>query len=324
MDDKVILITGGTGVFGQKLTEIILRHYKPKKLIIFSRDELKQYEMQRKFNHSSLRFFIGDVRDRERLYRAFDRVDLVIHTVGMKIASTSEYNPFEAVKTNIIGATHVIDASIDRGVKKLIAISSSNSVEAVALSGVTEQCAEKLFVAGNRYSGNYGTRFSVVRFGSVIGGKNSPVFSFFEMKKQGQIFLPDKRKTRFLVDLEKGILFTLNCLGTMFGGEIFIPKLPSVRDEDIVNIIAPETDVKISGIRPGESLHEVLISKIDARFTLEYDDHFEIMPIHTNKGAGIYQGPTQGVPCHVDFRYSSDNNEVWLSGEKLRKIVYAE
>ena len=281
INDKNILITGGTGSFGKKATEIILRKYKPRRLIIFSRDELKQFEMAQQFpdtKYDCIRYFIGDVRDKERLERAFDGLDYVIHAAALKQVPTAEYNPFEAVKTNIIGAQNVINVAIDQGVKKVIALSTDKAANPINLYGATKLCSDKLFIAGNAYVGRDDSIFSVVRYGNVLGSRGSVIPFFSKMKETGTLPITDPRMTRFWITLEQGVNFVLKCLEIMVGGELFVPKIPSMNILDLAQAICPECEIKIIGIRPGEKLHEVMIPKDDARRTLEYEDHFIVQP----------------------------------------------
>ncbi len=280
-NDKTILITGGTGSFGKKCTEIILKRYKPKKLIIFSRDELKQFEMAQTFSdkkYSCVRYFIGDVRDKERLYRAFQGVDYIIHAAALKQVPTAEYNPFEAVKTNIIGAENIINAAIDKGVKKIIALSTDKAANPINLYGATKLCSDKLFIAGNAYVGREDAVFSVVRYGNVVGSRGSVVPFFLKQKETGVLTITDPRMTRFWITLEQGVDFVLSCLERMVGGELFVPKIPSMNIMDLAKAIAPECETKIIGIRPGEKLHEVMVPKDEARMTLDFGTHYVIQP----------------------------------------------
>ncbi len=274
-----ILITGGTGSFGKKFTEIMLRDFHPKRLIIFSRDELKQHEMRTNgLDDPSLRYFIGDVRDIDRLRRAMDGVDYVVHAAALKQVPSCEYNPFEAVKTNVNGAQNVIDAAIDRGVKKVVAISTDKAVNPVNLYGATKLCAEKIFVQGNSYSGPKGTRFSCVRYGNVIGSRGSVVPLFLEQKQNGKVTITDERMTRFWLTLEQAVEVVLKAFACMQGGEIFVPQISSMKIVDLVKAIAPDCSVEIIGVRPGEKLHEILITTEDGRNTVEYDGLYVILP----------------------------------------------
>jgi UDP-N-acetylglucosamine 4,6-dehydratase len=323
-ENKSILITGGTGSFGKKCTETILTKYKPKRLIIFSRDELKQFEMRERFRedrYNCIRYFIGDVRDRERLYRAFDGVDIVVHAAALKQVPAAEYNPLEAVKTNVLGAANVIDAAIDRKVTKVIALSTDKAANPINLYGATKLCADKLFVAANRYSGHQATRFAVVRYGNVVGSRGSVIPFFLKVRKTGILPVTDTRMTRFWITLEQGVNFVLACFDRMHGGEIFVPKIPSMTILDLVRAIAPECETKVVGIRPGEKLHEVMVPEDDAHHTLEYDDYFTILPTFRGWDPIEYVAQNGGKRCQDGFRYSSDTNTRWLSMEELRRMV---
>jgi UDP-N-acetylglucosamine 4,6-dehydratase len=317
---KVVLITGGTGSFGQKFTEVIVNNYKPKKVIIFSRDEMKQYEMQKRFNQDCLRYFIGDVRDPDRLHRAFRGVDIVIHAAALKIVPSAEYNPFEAVKTNVIGSENVINIAIDNGVKKVIALSTDKAANPVNLYGATKLCAEKMFIAANNYSPD-GTIFSVVRYGNVFGSRGSVVPFFKACKKSGIIPITDKRMTRFWITLEEGVKFVISCLEDMKGGEIFVPKIPSMKIVDLARAIAPECKLKVIGIRPGEKVHEVLVSADDARYTEEKKDRFVVCPevVFSKKYRVLKNALSDSFKG-----YSSDTNAKWLSVDQLKKMAEEE
>ncbi|MDA1129416.1 MAG: UDP-N-acetylglucosamine 4,6-dehydratase (inverting) [Chloroflexi bacterium] len=318
--DKTILITGGTGSFGKKCVELLIKKGPPSKLIVFSRDELKQYEMQQQLSHPCLRFFIGDVRDRDRLYRAMRGVDIVIHAAALKQIPATEYNPFEAVKTNILGGVNVIDAALDTGVEQVIALSTDKAVSPVNLYGATKLCAEKLFVQGNSYSGADGTRFSCVRYGNVVGSRGSVIPLFLQQKSKGTITVTDERMTRFWITLEQGVEFVLRCLGIMNGGEIFVPKIPSTTITALATAIAPEAAIKFTGIRPGEKIHEILVSSDESRHTLELEDMFVIHPA----GADLSQTELKGSrPLAEGFQYDSENNKEWLSIEEVQGIVAA-
>lgn len=321
LDDKVILITGGTGSFGKKCTEIILKNYKPKKLIIFSRDEFKQFEMSQKFNvreYPCIRYFIGDIRDKERLHRAFSSVDYIIHTAAMKQVPTAEYNPFEAVMTNIIGTQNIINVAIDNGVKKVIALSTDKAVNPINLYGATKLCSEKLFIAGNAYSPSEKTRFSVVRYGNVIGSRGSVVPFFIQKRDTGKLSITDPRMTRFWITLEHGVNFVLNRLCDMQGGEIFVPKIPSMKIIDIAKAICPECDTEVVGIRPGEKLNEILISMEDARNVIELKDFYIIQPIFMS---WVYENWKHGKKVANDFEYVSNNNDIWLTADELKEMI---
>jgi UDP-N-acetylglucosamine 4,6-dehydratase len=324
IDGKVILVTGGTGSFGRKFTEIVLQRYQPRKLIIFSRDELKQYEMRKQFPEErfpAMRYFIGDVRDRERLDRAFDGVDVVIHAAALKQVPTAEYNPLEAIKTNILGAANIIDMAIDRHVSRVVALSTDKAVNPINLYGATKLAAEKLFVAGNSYVGAGPTRFAVVRYGNVMGSRGSVVPLFMELKKTGRLPVTDPRMTRFWITLEQGVELVLNSLEWMQGGEIFVPKIPSMRVADLAKAIAPECEIDVIGIRPGEKLHEVLVTEDEARNTVENESHYTILPEYSALNPASYRLAAEGRNCAEDFRYSSDNNPQWLSIEEMRSML---
>jgi UDP-N-acetylglucosamine 4,6-dehydratase len=313
--DKTILITGGTGSFGRKCVELLLKNGPPRKLIIFSRDELKQYEMQQQLDHPCLRFFIGDVRDRDRLYRAMKDVDVVIHAAALKQIPATEYNPFEAVKTNILGCVNVIDAAVDCEVQQVIALSTDKAVSPVNLYGATKLCAEKLFVQGNSYSPAGSTKLSCVRYGNVVGSRGSVVPLFLKQKLTGTLTVTDERMSRFWITLNQGVEFVIKCLGIMEGGEIFVPKIPSTTVMALANAVAPEATVNFTGIRPGEKIHEVLVSSDESRQTLEYDDMFIIHP------AGTKLDSTAGGLLEEGYQYDSENNTQWLTAEQLKEIV---
>lgn len=317
---KVVLITGGTGSFGQKLVETLLREDKPKKLIVFSRDELKQFEMRQAFPddaNSSIRYFIGDIRDRMRLGRALSGVDIIIHTAAMKQVPACEYNPFEAIQTNIIGAKNVIDAAIDCGVQKVMALSTDKAVNPINLYGATKLCAEKIFVQANTYSGVSGTKFSVCRYGNVVGSRGSILPLLLKQRQNGAITITDSRMTRFWITLEEGVKFVTRCTQQMHGGEIFVPKIPSMKVLELAQSIAPECEIRYIGIRAGEKLHEVLVSEDEARHTVELDDRYIIQPVHPWWQSKNW---TAGQPLPNGFRFSSDNNTNWLSVDDFKGV----
>ncbi len=322
LNDKTILITGGTGSFGKRAAKIILEKYTPKRLIIFSRDELKQFEMSQAFpisQYPCIRFFIGDIRDKERLCRAFHGVDYVIHAAALKQVPAAEYNPFEAVKTNVIGAQNVINVAIDQGVKKVIALSTDKAANPINLYGATKLCSDKLFIAGNSYVGHEHTIFSVVRYGNVLGSRGSVIPFFLKCKKEGLIPITDSRMTRFWITLEQGVSFVLNCFEQMVGGEVFIPKLPSMSIADLAKAIAPECNIKVIGIRPGEKLHEVMIPRDEARKTIEFSHHYIIQP-----DFGFWDQRyinNSGNSVSEDFEYNSCTNPWKLSIEEMRAIL---
>lgn len=314
---KVILVTGGTGSFGKRFIKKILT-MGVKKVIVFSRDELKQYEMKQDFHDERIRFFIGDVRDKERLYRAFDGVDIVIHAAAMKHVDACEYNPFEAIKTNIHGAQNIIEAAIDRGVEKVIALSTDKACSPVNLYGATKLASDKLFVAANAYVGEKKTRFAVVRYGNVVGSRGSVVPFFKKIKDSGVVPVTDERMTRFWITLEQGVQFVLDSLERMFGGEIFVPKIPSMKVIDLAKAIAPECKIEIIGIRPGEKLHEAMIMEDDARHTLEFDTYYVIQP-ELSWWSKEQLGNGKNLPD--GFAYTSDNNSEWLTIQQLQDLA---
>jgi UDP-N-acetylglucosamine 4,6-dehydratase (inverting) len=318
--NKVILVTGGTGSFGQKFTEILLREHSPGAVRIYSRGELLQQQMRQKFNDDErLRFLIGDVRDKERLARAMNGVDIVVHAAALKQVPTSEYNPIEAVKTNIMGAANIIDNAIDNNVAQVMNISSDKAVLPVNLYGATKLVAEKLFIHGNAYVGGVRkTRISCVRYGNVVGSRGSVIPLFLEQKKQGKITLTDERMTRFWLTLEQGVRFVIDCIGRMRGGEIFIPKIPSMKITALAEAIAPKARIKIVGIRPGEKLHEVLLGEEEAKHAREFNDFFVIEPEHPFWSKENIKG---GKPLPGDFKYASDSNTKWLTAKELKKMI---
>ena len=326
LDKANILITGGTGSFGRRFAKIILSAFKPRRIIIFSRDEVKQQEMRDQLPDISggpMRYFIGDVRDRERLYRAFRGVDIVIHAAALKQVPTAEYNPLEVIKTNILGASNIIDAAIDCGVKKVIALSSDKAVSPANLYGATKLCADKLFVSAGVYTGPKDTRFSVVRYGNVIGSRGSFVPLLIEQRHRGKVPITDARMTRFWISLKQAVEFVIMCIGQMRGGEIFVPKIPSMRIVDLANAFAPGCRHEIVGIRQGEKLHEVLLTEEESRQALEFQDYYVIKPPPFN-----YRWNTDhldgGTPIEEGFRYSSDSNIQWLSEKQLLQIIAEE
>ncbi|MFJ7838526.1 UDP-N-acetylglucosamine 4,6-dehydratase (inverting) [Lysinibacillus sphaericus] len=313
--DKVVLVTGGTGSFGKKFIGRALT-LGVKKVIVFSRDELKQYEMKQEFQDERIRFFIGDVRDKGRLYRAFNGVDIVIHAAAMKHVDACEYNPFEAVKTNIHGAQNVIEAAIDCGVEKVIALSTDKACSPVNLYGATKLASDKLFVAANAYVGEKKTRFSVVRYGNVVGSRGSVVPFFNKIKESGKLPITDERMTRFWITLDQGVQFVLDNLERMYGGEIFVPKIPSMKVIDLAKAIAPECEIEIIGIRPGEKLHEAMIMEDDARHTCEFDTYYVIQPEFS-----WWSTQYKGKQLPDGFEYTSDKNTDWLNVEELRGMI---
>ena len=317
--DKVVLITGGTGSFGKAFVRRLLDDVRPKKVIVFSRDELKQYEMQTGgFDHESLRFFIGDVRDRDRLRRAMRGVDIVVHAAALKQVPACEYNPLEAIKTNVDGATNVIEAALDAGVSKVLALSTDKAVNPVNLYGATKLVAEKLFVQANSYSGNGPTRFACVRYGNVVGSRGSVVPVFLKQRHTGTVTITDTRMTRFWLTLDQGVAFVLKAIERMHGGEVFVPVIPSMRITDLAEAIAPNCKINEIGIRPGEKLHEALLSEDEARTAIGVDGMYVIKPSHSWWSVGNWP---EGEPVSPDFRYESNTNTEWLSPEELRSMV---
>jgi len=312
--DKTILITGGTGSFGRKFTEVMLNDYHPRKLIILSRDEEKQRAMKDTYDHPTLRFFIGDIRERRRMFRAFEGVDIVVHAAALKQVPSCEYNPLEAVRTNIDGAANIIEAALDQKVERLIAISTDKAVNPVNLYGGTKLVMEKLFVQANSYKGRRDIAFSCTRYGNVIGSRGSIVPVFQKQRETGRLTITDKRMTRFWLTLDEGVRFVIHCLEIMRGGEIFVPKIPSMRIIDLADSIAPECEQIVTGIRPGEKLHEVLISRDEARHTLEFDDMFVVKPLFRWWGGNDSQA---GEPVPEGFEYRSDTNPQKVMGEML-------
>ncbi len=319
LDGKVVLVTGGTGSFGQTFVRRLLKSGNPKKVVVFSRDELKQSDMADHVKDARLRFFLGDVRDHARLKRAFAEVDVVVHAAALKQVPTCEYNPFEAVKTNILGAQHIIDAAIDCGVERVLALSTDKAVNPINLYGATKLVHEKLFVDGNAYSGRKHTCFSVVRYGNVVGSRGSVVPLFLEKRKTGVIPITDERMTRFWITLDQGVAFVLQSLRRMKGGEIFVPKIPSMRMVELAKLMANGARVEVVGIRPGEKLHEILMHADEARRAVEIDDAYIIQPEPTAFPAA----PRESKPLPEGFIYSSDKNTQWLTGPEMQSMLDA-
>jgi UDP-N-acetylglucosamine 4,6-dehydratase len=317
--EKTILLTGGTGSFGKHFCKVMLEKYHPKTIRIYSRDELKQHEIRQVFGDEVVRYFIGDVRDAERLKRAMEGCDIVVHAAALKQVPACEYNPFEAVKTNVHGAKNVIDAAIDVGAKKVIALSTDKAVNPVNLYGATKLCAEKIFIQGNSYSGSRGTRFSCVRYGNVIGSRGSVIPLFNEQKKMGKVTVTDRRMTRFWITLDQAVELVVSALQYSQGGEIFIPKIPSMKIIDLAKAIAPECEIDEIGIRPGEKLHESLITEEEGRNTVAYKDMYVILPNYSwwEQGNNYISG--RRLP--EGFIYTSNSNEEWLSIEDLKSLV---
>jgi len=317
LSNSTILITGGTGSFGHAFVEQTLTKYNPKKIIILSRDEMKQWEMAKLYGSDPrVRFFIGDVRDRERLFRAFRGVDYVIHAAATKIVPVAEYNPFECVKTNVTGAMNVIDAAIDCGVKRVVALSTDKASSPINLYGATKLASDKLFVASNSYGGEHGTRFSVVRYGNVMGSRGSVIPFFFSIRDKGVLPITDPRMTRFMISLEQGVELVWHALEDMEGGEVYVKKIPSMSVVDIARVVVPDATHEVIGVRPGEKLHEQMIGAEDAPHTYEYDEHFKILPaIHNWSSSPIRV--KDGKPVPEGFVYSSESNSEWMSEKEL-------
>ncbi|AKM82194.1 TPA: UDP-N-acetylglucosamine 4,6-dehydratase (inverting) [Candidatus Berkelbacteria bacterium] len=320
LNNKTILITGGTGSFGKKFTERILKSYRPKKIIIYSRDEFKQYMMRKEFakHDSKLRFFIGDVRDRERLHRAFDGVDVVIHAAALKHVPICEYDPMEAIKTNVDGAKNVIDAAIDKGVKKIVALSTDKAVHPINLYGATKFVSDKLFISANAYAGSKNTRFSVVRYGNVSGSRGSVIPFFKTLLDKGEKILPvtDVRMTRFWITLDQGVDLVFRAIKEAKGGETYISKIPSYKIVDLAKAMNPTGKFKEVGIREGEKLHEVMITPEDSMFTFDYGDHFIIYP-NLEWWDSKKNAKKGGKKVKEGFNYSSDDNDKWLDEKKI-------
>jgi UDP-N-acetylglucosamine 4,6-dehydratase (inverting) len=310
LDGKTILVTGGTGSFGRAFLETVLDRYDPRRLIVFSRDELKQHDLQRSLRDERLRFFLGDVRDVDRLRRAFQGVDIVVHAAALKQVPACEYNPSEAIKTNINGSQNIVDAAIDCGVERVLALSTDKAVNPVNLYGATKLCAEKIFVQGNAYASGKETKFSCVRYGNVVGSRGSVIPIFLEQKQTGKVTVTDPRMTRFWLTLEQGVAFVLNAIEKMHGGEVFVPRIPSMSVADLARAIAPGCEIEYTGIRPGEKLHECLVSTDEARHTVMLDDMFVIKPQHQWWGESNW---TEAQPLPADYEFSSDRNDRWLS-----------
>ncbi len=328
--DKTILITGGTGSFGNSFVPLTLKNFNPKKIIIFSRDEMKQWEMAKKLASfceihgidfdEKVRFFIGDVRDRDRLYRAMDSVDYVVHAAATKIVPTAEYNPFECIKTNIHGAMNIIDACIDRNVKGVVALSTDKASSPINLYGATKLCSDKLFVAGNAYSKEHSCKFSVVRYGNVMGSRGSVIPFFYNLKEKGEFPITDKRMTRFMISLEEGVSLVWHAFEDMVGGEIYVKKIPSMKVTDLASAIDASAKQNIVGIRPGEKLHEQMIGQEDAMSTYEYEDYYKILPV-INGWHEDENRIKEGKLVSEDFTYSSDSNSEWMKTNELESWI---
>jgi|SRR5215469_3431904 len=320
--EQSVLVTGGTGSFGKRFVEVMLREYHPQKLVIFSRDELKQHEMRISgLDDPSLRYFLGDVRDTDRLQRALAGITVVVHAAAIKQVPVCENNPFEAIQTNIIGSRNVIDAAVNQRVKRILALSTDKAVNPINLYGATKLCAEKMFVQANAYAGGLDCGFSCARYGNVVGSRGSVIPIFLEQRKRGKITLTDRRMTRFCITLDQGVRFVIRCLEEMHGGEIFVPKIPSMRLVDLAEAIVPSSQVEEVGIRPGEKLHEVLVSEDEARNTLESDGMYVIQPAHP-WWKPDHRGQVEALP--EGFRYASETNTEWLTKRELRELIDLE
>jgi len=328
LNNKVILVTGGSGSFGKKFIGTVFEKYKPERVIIYSRDELKQFEMQEsslfKPHYKKLRYFIGDVRDEARLKRAMEGVDIVVHAAALKQVPAAEYNPFEAIKTNIIGGQNVINSAIDSGVKRVIALSTDKAAAPINLYGATKLCSDKLFIAANNYKGTRDIRFSVVRYGNVMGSRGSVIPFFMQKKKEGILPVTDERMTRFNITLQEGVDFVIRCFEIMWGGELFVPKIPSFKITDLAKAIAPECKINFVGIRPGEKIHEEMITETDSLNTIEFENYYVILPstpIWDFEKFRKESSGKEGKLCEIDFRYSSGTNSKWLGVEDLKKLI---
>ena len=323
LTNQTILVTGGTGSFGHTFVPMTLAKYNPKKIIIFSRDEMKQWEMAKMFQGDSrVRFFIGDVRDKDRLYRALDGVDYVVHAAATKIVPTAEYNPFECIKTNINGAMNLIDACIDKGVKRVVALSTDKASSPINLYGATKLASDKVFVAGNSYAGGHDTRFAVVRYGNVMGSRGSVIPFFMSIRDKGVLPITDARMTRFMISLEQGVELVWHALDDMEGGEIYVKKIPSMKVTDLATVVAPEARQEIVGIRPGEKLHEQMIGEEDAFYTYEYPEHYKILPA-INNWHTCENRIKDGKRVPEGFSYTSDNNTEWMQPAELQAWIDA-
>ena len=321
LTNSSILITGGTGSFGHAFVRMTLEKYNPKKIVILSRDEMKQWEMTKLYQHDSrVRFFIGDVRDKDRLYRALDSIDYVVHAAATKIVPTAEYNPFECIKTNINGAMNLIDVCIDCNIKNVVALSTDKASRPVSLYGATKLASDKMFVASNAYSGEHKTKFSVVRYGNVMGSRGSVIPFFIKEKKQGVLPITDKRMTRFMITLEEGVRLVWKAFDDMCGGEIYIKKIPSMKVTDLATAIDKDAKHEVVGIRPGEKLHEEMIGADDSTYTYEYDDCYKILPAINNWSSSKVM-IKDGKPVENGFSYTSDNNKEWMEIEDLQQWI---
>ena len=325
LNGKSILVTGGTGSFGKKFIETILNSYSEiNRVVVFSRDELKQFEMEQEFPHNQypqIRYFIGDVRDRDRLVRAMEGIDIVIHAAALKQVPAAEYNPFECIKTNVLGAQNVIEAAFSTKVKQVVALSTDKAAAPINLYGATKLCSDKLFIAANNMKGNRDLKISVVRYGNVIGSRGSVIPFFMKKRHEGVLPITDERMTRFNITLQDGIKLVLKALDIMWGGEIFIPKIPSYRITDVAEALAPECQTKVVGIRPGEKIHEEMITLTDAISTIEFDDYFVILPSVPLWDLEAFMQTFSGKMCTPGFCYNSGSNSEWLSVEEIRSLV---
>lgn len=325
LNNRSVLVTGGTGSFGKKFVETILFKYPEiERIVVYSRDELKQFEMAQQFSteqYKQIRYFIGDVRDRERLAKAMEGIDIVIHAAALKQVPACEYNPFEAIKTNIHGAQNVIEAAIDRGVKQVVALSTDKAAAPINLYGATKLCSDKLFVAANNFKGKHDIKFSVVRYGNVMGSRGSVIPFFLEKRSEGVLPITDDRMTRFNITLEDGVKLVLYALGNMWGGEIFVPKIPSYKISDVAEAVAPRCTKNIVGIRPGEKLHEEMITMTDALCTVEFEKYFVILPSIQLWDVDKFTSTFNGTLCEDGFCYNSGTNSEWLSVEDIRDLI---
>lgn len=324
LEGKNILVTGATGSFGRRFIKTVLEKHKPDRLVVFSRDELKQFEMQQEIQAPNLRYFLGDVRDLNRLHRAFDGVDIVVHAAAMKQIPASEYNPMEAIKTNIMGSENVINVAIDHDVELVVALSTDKAANPANLYGATKLCADKLFVAANGLSGWHKTKLACVRYGNVIGSRGSIVPFFVQEKGKGVLPITDPRMTRFWITLDQGVDFVIRALERMRGGEIFVPKIPSMKVTDVAEAVAPGCRHETIGIRPGEKLHEAMITSAEAINTLEFDHHYVIQPAAFWWNAEKYREEVGGTPVSGDFEYRSDLNDMWLTVEEFRALLSSQ
>lgn len=315
---KTVLITGGTGSFGKAFVKRVLADNEIRKLVVFSRDELKQFEMAEQINSPKLRYFLGDVRDYQRLLQATDGVDVIVHAAAMKQIPAAEYNPMEAIKTNVIGAENIVNAAIQNGISKVVALSTDKAANPANLYGATKLCSDKLMVAGNILAGSRGTKFACVRYGNVLGSRGSVIPFFLDRAKEGSLPITDKRMTRFWLTIEQGVQFVLDSLERMHGGEIFVPKIPSFKVIDVARVVCPGIPIHVIGIRPGEKLHEIMITEDDSNYTYEFDDHFAILS-PSLLASGVYKD--LGEKVSEGFNFSSDSNQVWHTDESFLKLL---